>query len=45
VIALGHLQSERPLVERMVDGLLEVSGRRGLGLAVEGYRDQEGRWG
>lgn len=45
VIALGHLQSERPLVERMVDGLLEISERRGLRLTVEGYKDQEGRWG
>jgi dinuclear metal center YbgI/SA1388 family protein len=45
VIALGHLESERPLVGRMVEGLQEVSERRGLGLTVQGYKDQEGRWG
>jgi dinuclear metal center YbgI/SA1388 family protein len=45
LLTLGHLESERPLVPRMVEGLLEVSGKRGLGLEVEGYLDNEGRWG
>jgi hypothetical protein len=45
LITLGHLDSERPLVPRMVEGLLEVSEKRGLGLEVEGYTDDEGRWG
>jgi putative NIF3 family GTP cyclohydrolase 1 type 2 len=45
MLTLGHLASERPLVPRMVEGLLEVSERRGLGLEVQGYRDDEGRWG
>lgn len=45
VLCLGHLESERPLVPRMVEGMMELSRRRGLGLSVEGYRDQKGRWG
>jgi dinuclear metal center YbgI/SA1388 family protein len=45
LLTLGHLASERPLVPRMVEGLLEISGRRGLGLEVQGYQDDEGRWG
>jgi len=45
VLCLGHLESERPLVPEMVDQLVETSGGMALGLSVEGYKDQEGRWG
>lgn len=45
LLTVGHLESERPLVPRMVEGLLEVSRRGGFGLEVQGYRDNEGRWG
>ena len=45
VLCLGHLESERPLVPEMVGRLLEMSGGMGLELSVEGYKDQEGRWG
>jgi dinuclear metal center YbgI/SA1388 family protein len=45
LITLGHLESERPLVPRMVEGLREASEKRSLGIEVEGYRDDEGRWG
>ncbi len=45
VLCLGHLASERHLIPVMVERLQMECGRRGLSVAVEGYKDQEGRWG
>lgn len=45
LICLGHLESERALVPRMVQVLEEASQRYAWGLEVEGYLDEKGEWG
>jgi len=44
LICLGHLESERVLVPRLVEGLRTASDRHGWSLSVEGCYDQEGPW-